>query len=43
MLIGFLIVNTAAAAASSAVSLAVVGFWLPETARRPLEEIAPDP
>lgn len=28
--------------ASTAVSLAVVGFWLPETARRPLEEIAPD-
>ena len=28
--------------ASSVVTLAVVSFWLPETARRPLEEIAPD-
>jgi putative MFS transporter len=28
--------------ASSVVTLAVVGLWLPETARRPLEEIAPD-
>jgi hypothetical protein len=28
--------------ASSLISLAVVAFWLPETARRPLEEIASD-